>query len=151
MVRRSVTISLRFLLTLFPVFVSFPPLTGHTTAVTLCGFAYGMKGFAVAAIGSSIGSALVFLIFRFLFSTRVRHWSSENKQWQALESVVVCWEMLAIFMFLLTYVFQRDKGLPLVILIRMSPIPTWMWSNVLFSVEQSIFLILWFPFLIHDI
>jgi uncharacterized membrane protein YdjX (TVP38/TMEM64 family) len=50
-----------------------------------------MKGFGVAAVGSSAGSTLVFLIFRFFFSKRIRRWSSENKKWQALESVVVCW------------------------------------------------------------
>jgi hypothetical protein len=35
----------------------------------------------------------------------------------------------------LTHVFQRAKGLPLIILIRMSPIPSWTWSNIFFSVE----------------
>jgi hypothetical protein len=28
-----------------PVLISFPPMIGHTTTVTLCGFAYGMNGF----------------------------------------------------------------------------------------------------------
>jgi len=102
------------------VLVCFPPFIGHTTAVTLCGFAYGMKGFGLAAIGSSIGSALAFVIFRLLFSRRLMHWSSANKKWQALESVV------------------RAKGLPLMILIRMSPFPPWTWSNVLFSSIEAI-------------
>ncbi|KIM90690.1 hypothetical protein PILCRDRAFT_94434 [Piloderma croceum F 1598] len=102
------------------VLVCFPPFVGHTTAITLCGYAYGMKGFGIAAIGSSVGSALVFLTFRLLFSRRLRHWSAANKKWQALESVI------------------RAKGLPLIILIRMSPIPPWMWSNIFFSSIESV-------------
>ncbi|KAF5369999.1 hypothetical protein D9758_001142 [Tetrapyrgos nigripes] len=70
------------------VAVSFPPLIGHTTLVTLCGFAYGMKGFAIASTASIFGSALVFVMLRFLFTRRLRHWSSQNEKWQALEAVV---------------------------------------------------------------
>ena len=71
------------------VFISFPPLVGHTTLVTLCGFAYGMKGFYISASSSVIGSALAFLTLRFLFRHRLRHWSTQNEKWQALEAVVV--------------------------------------------------------------
>ncbi|KZP32856.1 Golgi apparatus membrane protein TVP38 [Athelia psychrophila] len=100
--------------------VSFPPFIGHTTAVTLCGFAYGMKGFPLAAAASSLGSALVFITFRFLFSERLKRWSSANTKWQALESVI------------------RAKGLGLIILIRLSPFPPWVWSNVLFSSIEAV-------------
>jgi hypothetical protein len=48
-----------------------------------------MKGFAIAAIASSVGSTLVFLMFRMLFSRRLHRWSAANEKWQALESVVV--------------------------------------------------------------
>lgn len=88
--------------------------------MSLCGFAYGMKGVPIAAIASSIGSALVFLSFRFLFSRRLHRWSTANEKWQALESVV------------------QAKGLPLIILIRMSPIPSWVWSNILFSSIEAV-------------
>lgn len=71
------------------VIVSFPPFVGHTTLVTLCGFAYGMKGFYIAASASMLGSALAFVVLRFLFSHRLRKWSSQNDKWQALEAVVV--------------------------------------------------------------
>jgi len=71
------------------VLVCFPPFIGHTTIVTLCGFAYGMKGFFLAAPASSIGSAIVFVVFRHFCTKRLRHWSAENKKWQALESVIV--------------------------------------------------------------
>ncbi|KAK7470751.1 Tlg2-vesicle protein [Stygiomarasmius scandens] len=97
------------------VAVSFPPMIGHTTLVTLCGFAYGMKGFAIAAIASVFGSALVFVILRLLFNRKLRYWSSKNEKWQALEAVV------------------RAKGLPLIILIRISPFPPWVYSNTLFA------------------
>jgi hypothetical protein len=71
------------------VLISFPPCIGHTTTVTLCGFAYGMKGFFLAAGGSLLGSAMAFVVLRLLFSKRLRKWSSQNEKWQALESVVV--------------------------------------------------------------
>ncbi|TFK43629.1 Golgi apparatus membrane protein TVP38 [Crucibulum laeve] len=102
------------------VLISFPPLIGHTTLATLCGFAYGMKGFFIAAAGSLLGSALVFIILRLLFSDRLRQWSSRNEKWQALESVV------------------RAKGLPLIILIRISPFPPWVYSNSLFSSIEAV-------------
>lgn len=71
------------------VCVSFPPLIGHTTLVTLCGFAYGMKGFFIGAGASLVGSALAFVILRFIFSEKLHAWSSQNQKWKALESVVV--------------------------------------------------------------
>lgn len=58
--------------------------------VTICGFAYGMKGFAIAAPASSIGSAIVFLGFRRFCTKRLRQWAARNKNWQALEAVIVC-------------------------------------------------------------
>ena len=72
--------------------ISFPPLVGHTTIVTLCGFAYGMKGFYIAAFGSVIGSTLSFSLLRFLFKERLRYWLASNRNWKALEEVVV-WPM----------------------------------------------------------
>ncbi|KAF9263501.1 Golgi apparatus membrane protein TVP38 [Marasmius fiardii PR-910] len=102
------------------ILISFPPLTGHSTLSTLCGFAYGMKGFAITAVASVLGSALIFVLLRTLFSARLRSWSSKNEKWQALESVV------------------RAKGLPLIILIRVSPFPPWVYSNSLFASIESV-------------
>ncbi|KIK06791.1 hypothetical protein K443DRAFT_674076 [Laccaria amethystina LaAM-08-1] len=102
------------------VCISFPPLVGHTTLVTLCGFAYGMNGVYIAATASIIGSALVFVVLRFLFSARLRTWSGHNQKWQALESVI------------------RAKGLPLVVLIRISPFPPWVYSNSLFASIEAV-------------
>lgn len=71
------------------VLVSFPPLIGHTTLVTLCGFAYGMNGFFISATASVVGSAAAFVTLRYFFSGRIRQWSAHNKKWEALQSVVV--------------------------------------------------------------
>ncbi|KIM46283.1 hypothetical protein M413DRAFT_441372 [Hebeloma cylindrosporum] len=102
------------------VCVSFPPLIGHTTLVTLCGFAYGMKGFFIGASASLVGSALAFVVLRFLFSEKLHAWSSQNQKWKALESVVT------------------EKGLPLIILIRVSPFPPWVYSNSLFASIEAV-------------
>jgi len=95
--------------------ISFPPLVGYTTIVTLCGFAYGMNGFYIAVFGSVVGSTLSFSLLRFLFKERLRYWVASNKKWKALEEVV------------------RTKGLPLIVLIRVSPFPPWVYSNSLFA------------------
>jgi len=102
------------------VIVSFPPVIGHTTLCTLAGFAYGMNGFFITGTASLIGSALSFTVLRLLFKKRLHAWSSKNEKWQALESVV------------------KAKGLPLIILIRVSPIPPWVYSNSLFASIQAV-------------
>ncbi|TFK55767.1 hypothetical protein OE88DRAFT_1652234 [Heliocybe sulcata] len=102
------------------VLVSFPPFIGFTTTVTLCGFAYGMTGLAIAVPVSIVGSAIVFLVLRFLFANRLRQWSASNEKWQALEAVI------------------KSKGLPLIILIRLSPFPPWVYSNALFASIESV-------------
>ncbi|KAI0321817.1 Golgi apparatus membrane protein TVP38 [Amylostereum chailletii] len=95
--------------------VSFPPMVGHTTALNLCGFAYGIKGFAIAGPASLFASAFVFLVLRYFFSKRLHRWSSTSEKWQALENVI------------------NAKGLPLMVLIRLSPFPPWVYSNSLFA------------------
>ncbi|RPD67068.1 Golgi apparatus membrane protein TVP38 [Lentinus tigrinus ALCF2SS1-6] len=109
-------------LILFSVFlvISFPPAVGHTTLITLCGYAYGMKGFPIAAAGSLAGSAVTFVVLRLLFSRRLHKWSQSNEKWQALETVIAA------------------KGLPLIMLIRASPFPPWVYSNALFASIQSV-------------
>ncbi|KAK7695472.1 hypothetical protein QCA50_000108 [Cerrena zonata] len=102
------------------IVISFPPCIGHTSTLTLCGFAYGMRGFPIAAFGSLIGSAIAFIVLRLLFSKRLRKWSSSNEKWQALESVV------------------EAKGLPLIMLIRASPFPPWVYANSLFASIEAV-------------
>ncbi|KAJ7179900.1 hypothetical protein C8R43DRAFT_971000 [Mycena crocata] len=101
-------------------FVSFPPLHGHTTITTLCGFAWGLNGFFIAAPASLIGAALVFIVLRLTFKNRLRTLSKGNEKWQALEAVIAA------------------KGLPLIILIRMSPFPPWVYANTLFASIGSV-------------
>ena len=71
------------------VITSFPPMIGFTTLATLCGFAYGLKGFAIVGPGAIVGSAIVFVVLRLVFRKRVRRWTSENEKWMALETVIV--------------------------------------------------------------
>jgi uncharacterized membrane protein YdjX (TVP38/TMEM64 family) len=72
-----------------PAVISFPPMIGHTTTLVLCGFAYGVKGFYLAAGASVFAAALVFVILRLAFRRRLRELSSKNEKWQALETVIV--------------------------------------------------------------
>ncbi|KAI9512165.1 Golgi apparatus membrane protein TVP38 [Russula earlei] len=100
--------------------ISIPPMIGHTTMLNLCGFTYGMKGFLVAAPASLVASAVVFVVLRYLFGDVLRSWSEKNQTWRALETVI------------------DAKGLPLIILIRISPFPPWVYSNSLFASIQSV-------------
>lgn len=125
---------------MYTVLISFPPCIGHTTTVTLCGFAYGMKGFFIAAGGSLVGSATAFAVLRFLFSRRLRKWSSSNEKWQALEAVVVRSHIFSFHtrrwgVYLSFPLSQEAKGLPLIVLIRASPFPPWVYANSLFAVS----------------
>jgi len=95
-------------------------MIGHTTLLNLCGFAYGMKGFLIAGPASLVASTIVFIVLRYLFSGVVRSWSEKNETWKALEAVI------------------DAKGLPLIILIRISPLPPWVYSNALFASIQSV-------------
>jgi uncharacterized membrane protein YdjX (TVP38/TMEM64 family) len=64
-------------------------MIGHTTLLNLCGFAYGIKGFLIAAPASLVASTIVFVALRYLFSGVVRSWSEKNEMWKALEAVIV--------------------------------------------------------------
>jgi len=99
---------------------SFPPMIGHTTMLNLCGFTYGINGFLVAALASLVASAVVFVVSRYIFGERLRSWSEKNEAWKAVEAVV------------------DAKGLPLIILIRISPFPPWSYSNALFASIQAV-------------
>ena len=81
--------TLKLSLMLSVVITSFPPMIGFTTLATLCGFAYGLKGFAIVGPGAIVGSAIVFVVLRLVFRKRVRRWTSENEKWMALEAVIV--------------------------------------------------------------
>ncbi|KAJ8590295.1 hypothetical protein M405DRAFT_737049 [Rhizopogon salebrosus TDB-379] len=97
------------------IIISFPPFIGHTTMLNLCGFTYGLPGIVPAAVGTLAGSAIVFVTLRMMFSKRLHTWTSTNEKWQALEAVI------------------RSRGMPLIILIRVSSFPPWVYSNTLFA------------------
>lgn len=69
--------------------ISVPPFVGHTMLTSLCGFAYGMKGFFISSTASLVGSAGAFIMLRYLLSERIHQWSTQNQKWQALEAVIV--------------------------------------------------------------
>ena len=122
------------------VFICFPPFTGHSTLATVCGFTYGMRGFFLVAASSFIGSGFVFVILRRLFAKRLRRWTSTNEKWAALEAVVVrIQSCIPSELALKPSPHQKAKGLPLIILIRMSPFPPWAYSNTLFAVSVWLF------------
>ncbi|KAI0284953.1 Golgi apparatus membrane protein TVP38 [Russula aff. rugulosa BPL654] len=100
--------------------VTIPPMIGHTTVLHLCGFTYGMKGFLIAAPVSLVAATIAFVALRYLFSGVLRSWSKKNEMWGALEAVI------------------DAKGLPLIVLIRISPFPPWVYSNALFASIQSV-------------
>ncbi|OJA16990.1 hypothetical protein AZE42_00571 [Rhizopogon vesiculosus] len=102
------------------IVISFPPFFSHTTMVNLCGFTYGMQGFIPAAIGTLAGSTIAFVTLRMMFSKRLHSWTSTNEKWQALETVI------------------RSRGMPLIIVIRMSSFPPWVYSNTLFASIVSV-------------
>jgi len=101
-------------------FISFPPLHGHTTVTTLCGFAWGVNGFYIAAPASLLGAVVVFCVLRLTFKERIRTLAKGNEKWQALKAVIAA------------------KGLPLIILIRMSPFPPWVYANTMFASIGSV-------------
>ncbi|KAL5488033.1 hypothetical protein ACEPAI_6141 [Sanghuangporus weigelae] len=101
--------------------ISFPPLTFYWTVVSLCGFTYGLgKGLVLAAPAAIIGSTIVFIVLRLSFRSTLRNWTEKNEKWQALETVM------------------RKKGLPLIILIRVSPFPPWSYSNACFASVEAV-------------
>jgi len=109
-----------WILALVMIICSLPPLVGFTTFVSVCGFAWGIKGFLLAGPATFVGAAFSFLLLRFIFKARLKRLSETNDRWRALEEVV------------------EAKGLPLIILIRFSPVPPWVYSNALFASIKSV-------------
>lgn len=88
--------------------------------MTICGFAFGpLGGLAIAGPSAIIGSALTFIILRAAFKRQIKGWTQQNRRWQAMEQVI------------------DAKGLPLIILIRLCPVP-WVYSNALFASMESV-------------
>ncbi|KAH7343674.1 hypothetical protein B0J17DRAFT_625329 [Rhizoctonia solani] len=101
------------------IITSLPPLVGGSTTLTVCGFAYGPKAFGFVAPAACIGAAFAFLTLRYFFREKVRRFTQRQEKWRALEAVIAA------------------KGLPLIVLIRLAPLP-WTYSNALFATIESV-------------
>ncbi|TIB36446.1 hypothetical protein E3P86_02506 [Wallemia ichthyophaga] len=102
------------------VIASFPPMIGYGMLISVCGFVYGFPlGILPAGIGSLSGASSVFLISRQLqktrlFGSKLRALSVSTK-FQAISTAIT------------------DRGIGLVVLLRLCPIPPWVYSNLGFS------------------
>jgi len=113
---RNMGVGGMFICGLMVVLASHPPLFGFAGSMTLIGFAYGIwPGFLVGAISAVLGAGLAFVSVRNFFPGLLK----SNKQWEAFGHVM------------------REKGLPLVIMIRYCPLP-WAIANGLFASVESV-------------
>ncbi|KAI9711386.1 MAG: Tlg2-vesicle protein [Chrysothrix sp. TS-e1954] len=85
--------------------VSFPPLIGYSTCVTLGGFVYGMKGWFIIASATIVGSTASFMVSRTLLSGYAKRLVANDKRFAALSLVL------------------KHDGLKLLCMIRLCPLP----------------------------
>lgn len=85
--------------------VSFPPMIGYSTLVTIAGFVFGMKGWLIMSTATTIGSTCGFLASRTLLKSFVGKLTEKNKRFAALSLVL------------------KHDGLKLLIMIRLCPLP----------------------------
>ena len=71
------------------VVISFPPVLGYSWAISICGFAYGIRGFFIAGPGALTGAMITFIVLRQLFQDKLKAWSRQNRKWQSMEEVIV--------------------------------------------------------------
>lgn len=86
-------------------FVSFPPMIGYSTCVTIAGFVYGMKGWLIIASATCVGSTASFIVSRTLLRKYVSRLAERNKRFAALSLVL------------------KHDGIKLLIMIRLCPLP----------------------------
>ncbi|KAG2124466.1 Golgi apparatus membrane protein TVP38 [Suillus cothurnatus] len=108
------------------IITSFPPFIGHGPLLYLFGFTYSARGLIPAAVGTLVSSVVVFVTLRMTFGKRLRLRTSSNEKWRALEAVI------------------RSRGMPLIILIRISSLVPWAWSNSFFASVGSVSLLQFF-------
>jgi uncharacterized membrane protein YdjX (TVP38/TMEM64 family) len=108
-------------------FVSFPPMIGYSTCVTIGGFVFGMKGWFILASATIVGSTASFLVSRTVLKRFVTNMAAKNQQFAALSLVL------------------KHDGLKLLCMIRLCPlpysfsngaistIPTVTWSNFMLA------------------
>ncbi|KAL5121249.1 Tlg2-vesicle protein [Pleosporales sp. CAS-2024a] len=86
--------------------VSFPPLVGHGTLMTIAGFVYGFpNGWYIAASATVAGSTLSFIASRSLLKSFVDRLVQNDKRFAALALTL------------------KHDGLKLLVMIRMCPLP----------------------------
>lgn len=85
--------------------VSFPPLIGYSSCVTIAGFVWGMKGWFIIASATIVGSTVSFLVSRTLLKRFVGRLTDKNKRFTALALVL------------------KHDGLKLLVMIRLCPLP----------------------------
>ncbi|GMK57137.1 hypothetical protein CspeluHIS016_0309770 [Cutaneotrichosporon spelunceum] len=100
---------------------SHPPMFGFSACMTMIGFAYGVWfGILLGGIASLLGAAFAWFSIRYFFLDWMRKFgANKSKQWEAFGCVM------------------RDKGLPLIIMIRWCPLP-WGVGNGLFASMDSV-------------
>jgi uncharacterized membrane protein YdjX (TVP38/TMEM64 family) len=86
-------------------FVSFPPMIGYSTCVTIAGFVYGMKGWFIIASATVIGSTASFIVSRTVLKKYVSRLAERNKRFAALSLVL------------------KHDGIKLLVMIRLCPLP----------------------------
>ncbi|EJU06249.1 Golgi apparatus membrane protein TVP38 [Dacryopinax primogenitus] len=101
------------------IVTSIPPLIGFSTILTVVGFAWGVRGWFLAAPLAILASTFSFLLLRLLFQNRMKSFTTSSTKWQAMEAVV------------------RHHGLWLIVLCRICPMP-WAYSNAFFASIETI-------------
>lgn len=86
-------------------FVSFPPMIGYSTCVTIGGFVFGMKGWLILASATILGSTVSFLVSRTVLKQFVSRMTEKNQKFSALALVL------------------KHDGIQLLIMIRLCPLP----------------------------
>ncbi|KAM0722130.1 hypothetical protein Q7P37_001571 [Cladosporium fusiforme] len=85
--------------------VSFPPMIGYSTCVTVAGFVYGMWGWFIIASATIVGSTVSFIVSRTVLRKYVSRLAERNKRFAALSLVL------------------KHDGIKLLIMIRLCPLP----------------------------
>ncbi|KAL5347039.1 Tlg2-vesicle protein [Pseudogymnoascus australis] len=84
---------------------AFPPVIGYTTALTIAGFVYGMKGWFICASANVIGSYCSFIASRTVLSKYVHRLVGEDKRFEAFASIL------------------KHDGIKVLVMIRFCPLP----------------------------
>ena len=86
-------------------FVSFPPMIGYSTFMTIAGFVFGIKGWFIMSTATVVGSTCSFIVSRTVLRSFVSRLTEKNNRFAALSLVL------------------KHDGLKLLIMIRLCPLP----------------------------